>query len=212
MSSTIDYKYSEAFEKCAMMSAFESRNAVDANGESVYQTVKIVDQDTDLLYTYFAEAARLLEEAFAPVVTASVYADKESTDATTNVTTYPGFKLTLDRDENRWVGGKRDFNRYLTEALTSYALWRWLADKLPDRAGVYGELWQQMSAAAVNALHRLNAPRKKKRTETGESDDTVATTCGCGCGQSASADESTGTDASATDEEDDGVTVTTPTE
>ena len=208
MSSTIDYKYSEAFDKCVMMSAFEGRNAVDANGDSVYQTVKIVDQDADLLNAYFAEAARLLEETFAPVVTESSYVDKESTDETTKVTSYPGFKMVLDRDEDRWAGGKRDFKRYLTEALSSYAMWQWLTDKLPERANVYGELWQQMSLATTNALHRLNAPRKKKRTETGESNDTATTTCGCGCGQTAS----TPTEDTTTGEEDDDVTVTTPTE
>lgn len=211
MSSTIDYKYSEAFDKCVMMSAFEGRNAVDANGDSVYQTVKIVDQDADLLNAYFAEAARLLEETFAPVVTESAYVDKEFTDETTKVTSYPGFKMVLDRDEDRWAGGKRDFKRYLTEALSSYAMWQWLTDKLPERANVYGELWQQMSLATTNALHRLNAPRKKKRTETGESNDTTTTTCGCGCGQTASTDE-TATTEDATTGEDDDVTVTTPTE
>lgn len=216
MSSTIKYAYSEAIERCEMLSAFESRNAVDANGESLYEMVKIVAQDKDLLTAYLATSARLLEEMFSPVVTESAYVDRavaEVMDAEGNVTApekIPGFTMVLDRDEERWSAGRRDFVRYLTESLSSYAMWQWLMDKLPERANVYGELWQQMSAATVNALHRLGAPRKKKRTETGTSDNVVkanvCTECDCGCGSDAVVEED---DTTPSEEQEE--TVTTPT-
>ncbi len=211
MSSTIKYEYSEAIERCEMLSAFEGRNAVDANGESLYEMVKIVAQDKDLLMAYMGTSARLLEESFAPVVTESTYVDvavAEVKDADGNVTTpeqIPGFTMVLDRDEERWSAGKRDFERYLTEALSSYAMWQWLMDKVPERANVYGELWQQMSAATTNALHRLSAPRKKKRTETGTSDKVVTTSCGCGCGSTAADDGTEEDDTTQSEEQEEAV-------
>lgn len=75
---TYEFEYIKAIDKCEMLSSFEGRDLVGDSGESLYLKIKITEQDRPLIRTYLEQAARVLEEGMAKIITSSAYSEKGS--------------------------------------------------------------------------------------------------------------------------------------
>lgn len=131
-----------------MLSSFEGRDLVGDSGESLYLKIKITKQDRPLIRTYLEQAARVLEEGMAKIITSSTYSEE-------------GFVWEVRTEDTRWnVNRKLDEN--LLDALVGYSMMSWLSDRKPDRIGVYKSLWEDMSVMCVKNIYRKNPPLLKK--------------------------------------------------
>ena len=131
-----------------MLSSFEGRDLVGDSGESLYLKIKITAQDRPLIRTYLEQAARVLEEGMAKIITSSTYSEE-------------GFVWEVRTEDTRWnVNRKLDEN--LLDALVGYSMMSWLSDRKPDRIGVYKSLWEDMSVMCVKNIYRKNPPLLKK--------------------------------------------------
>ena len=145
---TYDFEYIKAIDKCEMLSSFEGRDLGGDSGESLYLKIKITEQDWPLIRTYLEQAARVLEEGMAKIITSSAYSEK-------------GFVWEVRTEDTRWnVNRKLDEN--LLDALVGYSMMSWLSDRKPDRIGVYKSLWEDMSVMCVKNIYRKNPPLLKK--------------------------------------------------
>ena len=131
-----------------MRDAIEGRDLVGDSGESLYLKIKITAQDRPLIRTYLEQAARVLEEGMAKIITSSTYSEE-------------GFVWEVRTEDTRWnVNRKLDEN--LLDALVGYSMMSWLSDRKPDRIGVYKSLWEDMSVMCVKNIYRKNPPLLKK--------------------------------------------------
>lgn len=122
--------------------------SVGDSGESLYLKIKITAQDRPLIRTYLEQAARVLEEGMAKIITSSTYSEE-------------GFVWEVRTEDTRWnVNRKLDEN--LLDALVGYSMMSWLSDRKPDRIGVYKSLWEDMSVMCVKNIYRKNPPLLKK--------------------------------------------------
>ena len=141
---TYQFQYATALERCSMLSSFEGRDYVGGDGESLFLTVKITEQDKPLILTYMEQAARDMETRLDNMVTSTEY----DTD---------GFTWELRTEETRWNPDKRMDNS-VREALVGYAMARWLEDRKPARKAAYDEIWNGSATMAVANLYRKRAP------------------------------------------------------
>lgn len=144
-----ELKYSLALEKCKMLSSYEGRDAVGESGDSLYLRVKITEQDEPLIKRLFKNSAKVLEEQMARMIVSANYE-------------MDGFVWELRTDMTRW-NNLRAFGENVLEAVVSYAMSEWLADKIPIRSGIYKNLCADMGKMAVNNLFAKIPPRRVEK-------------------------------------------------
>lgn len=144
-----------------MLSEYEGRDYYGENGDSLYLSVKIAEQDYDLLATYLHEGARKMESALERMITAVEYTDD-------------GLKWTLRTDETRW-NGNISFSKLAVEALTSYVMGQWLDGRRTDRKAAYDAIYEDMMGALIQNVMRKSTPHKKHRVKEGDCDKVAIT-------------------------------------
>lgn len=159
----MDYelKYKDVRDRCVMLSEYEGRDYYDDNGESLYLTVKITEQDYDLLATFLHDGARKMEGGLNRMITAAEYTDE-------------GLKWTLRTDETRW-NEKVEFGTLAVEALASYVMGQWLDGRRTDRKAAYDAIFNDMMGALMQNLTRKSVPKRKRRVREGEADSVTIT-------------------------------------
>ncbi len=140
-----NYDYTDTITRCSMIASYEGRDYTGDSGDSLYLTVKITNQDLPLIKRYLEEAARLIEDGVARMVDASSYSDS-------------GFSWTLRTEDTRWNTNKK-LDENLKDALVSYAMMQWLAERKPARVDMYKELWENMRIMAMKNIFRKMPPK-----------------------------------------------------
>lgn len=144
------FDYGTLAERCRMLSSYEAAEMTDGNGGSAFLGARIAASDRPLLAEYFNAAALDIEEDIARTVVSASH-------------TAAGFVWNL-RLGTRWRGSGRELRGYVEEAVTAYAMARWLDRKgEPARASVYRSLWEDMRARCSSVVFRLSAPVKEHR-------------------------------------------------
>lgn len=144
-----EFDYNKAIDRCKKLSSFEGRDAIGGSGENIYLSIKITDQDVPLLKEFFNTAALVLEESCAKIVVSSDYNNA-------------GFIWNLNLDTRRW-NEQRNLNKYVEEAIVSFAMMKWLEERKSERKNAYVEIWEDMFQKCTMNLFRLRAPIKHRR-------------------------------------------------
>lgn len=155
MDKTINLTYSSIIERATMLSAFEAKQAINSNGESMFGDVRIYSKDHDAIKTYIREGAKLLEARLASTFTidATDNADPTTTPPTpatmivwtfTNIDTR---RTTLNADK-------------FTEAIVCYSLSRWLENKIPNTSKAYSAMFNDLADAAIKITKTKRKPSR----------------------------------------------------
>ena len=143
---SITLAYSDILQRATMLSAFEAKQAINAEGESMFSDVRIYEKDHSALIAYIKEGAKLLESKLATAFTI------DSTASTTAIT----WAFT-DNIDTRRVNITAD---KFTEAIVAYTLARWLENKIPNTAKSYVAMFQDLSDAAVKTAKTKSKPKR----------------------------------------------------
>lgn len=152
---SITLAYSDILQRATMLSAFEAKQAINAEGESMFQDVRIYEKDWSALNVYIREGAKLLE---AKLATAFTIDSTDDADPTTTPPT-PATKIIwtfTDLDTRRTALSADKF----TEAIVAYTLARWLENKIPNTAKSYVAMFQDLSDAAVKTAKTKSKPKR----------------------------------------------------
>lgn len=145
MDKTINLIYSSIIERATMLSAFEAKQAINANGESMFGDVRIYAKDHDAIKTYIREGAKLLEARLASVFTI------DQTESSTQIT------WTFTDIDSRRTELKAD---KFTEAIVCYSLSRWLENKIPNTSKAYSAMFQDLADAAIKITKTKRKPSR----------------------------------------------------
>lgn len=132
-----------------MLAAFEGKDYVNAEGESMFINVIITEQDEELIKTYIRQATKALAEKFERMIVDSSE-DNES------------FTWSLRTDETRYPSTQiNNLIKHIKEAIVSYIMVNWLAERKADRVTMYTELWNGSVELAAKNIFRKAAPRRR---------------------------------------------------
>jgi len=149
MDKTVTLVFATITERAAMLSAFEAKQAVNTNGESMFSDVRIYSKDNEAIKTYIIEGAKLLEARLASSFTI---------DSTTGEN---GITWTFTDLDTRRTELKAD---KFQEALVCYILTRWLENKIPNTAQAYNAMFKDLSEAAVKITKTKRKPQRPQES------------------------------------------------
>ena len=151
MNKTATFDFAAIIKRAAMLSAFEAKQAVNTNGESMFADVRIYSKDNEAITAYIREGAEMLEAMLATTFTIDVTDDATPTTPATKIT----WTFT-DLDPRR-----TDINAdKFTEAIVCYTLSRWLDNKIPKTAQAYTAMFKDLSEAAVKITKTKKKPQR----------------------------------------------------
>lgn len=161
----ITFEYRDIISQTKMLSAFEGKDYVNANGESMFIDVIITEQDEPLIKTYINLAAIALFERFERMIT-SIKEDDDS------------FTWSIRIEETRYPKAQiSNLTKHIKESIVSYTMMNWLAEKKPDRVAMYSELWNGSVQLAAKNIFKKAAPRKRKINHTDIDELTIKVVC-----------------------------------
>lgn len=142
--------YSPSVERCKMLSAYEAREAVDANGERKYDSVRITDDEQSVILTYIKQSAELLES----MLTSALLSEGDYT-SDEQVT------WEMSEDVARRKGGNNEsLIKSCQDAFAVFAMSKWLENKLPEQSQAYLRMWGDLSTAAVRIARQKRKPSR----------------------------------------------------
>lgn len=132
-----------------MLTAFEGRDYVNTDGERMFSSVVTTEQDEPLIKTYILQALNILGERFQRMIVSI----NEDTDSLT---------WSLRTEQTRYPNTQAaSLKKHLDEAVASYVMMNWLADKKADRVAMYTELWNGSAELAFRNIFRKAAPQRR---------------------------------------------------
>lgn len=147
----IEFKYSDIISQAQMLAAFEGRDYVNSNGESMFSSVVITTQDRPFIQTYIMQALQALGERFARMIQ-TVQQDDTA------------LAWTLRTSQTRHPDAQSEaLIKHLNEAVVSYVMMNWLAERKPNRVAMYTDLWNGSSQLAERNIFRKAPPIRKKK-------------------------------------------------
>ena len=139
----ISINYSTVIARCKDFSAFEGREYFSQDGESLYSSVLITDQDDDLVNGYIVTSMQLIEE---------VIAKKAACSFTTS-----GCTFALEVDESRFVK-QGSLGKNIEEASVAYAMSQWLKERKPERFEAYDTIFKEMCSVIRTNVYTKKRP------------------------------------------------------
>jgi hypothetical protein len=127
-------------ERCRRLSAFEGKEAKGGDEGSLFKSVMLTEQDKPLLIGYFREGCDLCQDMIGSRLKEGANGYMVDDDG-----------ATFDFDGNMPSRARKSFGNALCEALTSYGMYKWLANKMPERSEQYKVMWEQMIKLCVKA-------------------------------------------------------------
>ena len=140
-------------KRAMKLSAYDARDAVDANGETQFVSNRMTDSDLPAVEEWTREAAHILESRMAPVLTCDGEYDE------VGVT----WSVIHDCKGNGFV-------KSAEEALAAWVLSQWFANRQTAMSERYAGVWANMSLAAVKLLKVRKRPVRPVE-DAGEDDD-----------------------------------------
>lgn len=155
MDTTVNLVFEDITKRATMLSAFEAKQAINADGESMFGDVRIYSKDHEAITAYIQEGAKLLE---AKLATAFTIDATDDADPSTTPPTPPTMIIWTftDLDTRRTALSADKF----TEAIVAYTLCRWLENKIPNTAKAYVAMFQDLSDAAVKTAKTKSKPKR----------------------------------------------------
>jgi len=140
---TINFAYSDIQEQCKKLAAFDANQAHTSEGDSLFDLVRIADRDMVVISDYITQAFHIIESSINNLLT------EEGNHDIKNETYSWNFKDDVAR---RKTGTNNAFTTAATEAITMYALSRWMENKLPDNAKMYNDHFTTALNTAVRII------------------------------------------------------------
>ena len=129
--------YSDIFDKCEALSAYESKQAVDSNGETMFERVHLIDQDRDLIIHYANECGSILDKLLRFVISDTQY-------------TSTGIDFTWISDTSDYGLNASNLEDDITEIIVDYCFAQYLSNILPDRS----KFWSANASAQLDVIQR----------------------------------------------------------
>lgn len=143
--------YDQVIERCGTLSIYEGRDAVDANGESIFLKLKITAQDEPLIKVYAKEAAHIIEPRFGDIVTGTTINDT-------------GIVFMMEYDDTRWSKDLA-FKDAVFESIVLYCMGQWFAyNGDADKAARFNTMCSEVTAASVEVLFSKKKPRLSRNS------------------------------------------------
>ena len=135
-------EYSSIISECKRFSAFDGRHGAGADGNPMYKTVALTDDEDDLMKSYIREGWKLVESRIATSL---------NVESSFNAS---GITVNINSDAERAAGGtlsvaNSSLKKSMEETLQSFLMYRWLEDKIPTRSQNYYNIFNLMLASAV---------------------------------------------------------------
>jgi hypothetical protein len=159
MNTTIQFEYTPIIERATMLSAFEAKQAVNTNGESMFEDVRITEKDAPALKAYIDEGAKLLEAQLASSFTIDSTDDSDPTATPPTPATKIIWTFT-DIDTRRATLDAAKF----TEAIVCFTLSRWCENKIQGTAQSYAAMFKDLAAAAVKIAKTKRKPQRPQES------------------------------------------------
>jgi hypothetical protein len=159
MDKTVQLVFADITERATMLSAFEAKQAINTNGESMFSDVRIYDKDHDAINTYIREGAKLLEAQLASTFTVDATDDADPTTTPPTPATMIVWTFT-DIDTRRTTLNADKFK----EAIVCYVLSRWLENKIQNTAQAYTAMFKDLSDAAIKITKTKRKPARPQES------------------------------------------------
>lgn len=147
-------EYSSIISECKRFSAFDGRHGAGADGNPMYKTVALTDDEDDLMKSFIREGWKLVESRIATSL---------SVESSFNAS---GITVNINPDAERAAGGSSavvnsSLKKAMEETLQVFSMYRWLEDKLPTRSQNYYNMFNLMLASCV----KIALTKKKPELE-----------------------------------------------
>lgn len=133
------YLLNAPLERCRLLCSYEGKEAKGGDDGSLFTSIVLTKQDEPFFIGYFKEGCDLCSEMIGSRLKEDggyILSDEG---------------VTFDFDGKIAARAKMSFGNALREALTSYGMHKWLANKLPERSESYKLMWEQMIHLCVKA-------------------------------------------------------------
>lgn len=127
-----------------MLSAFEGRRIVDANGQSMFEEVLVTEQDSDFI-------SHLVDDCCTAIHAAARYAFNE--------VVYDDGEVTLTFNHRSAMAESASAEKVATEVVSAYVMQHWLEDKSAERSKAYEQMFADLLASLVRLAHSKRAPK-----------------------------------------------------
>lgn len=145
MATSLIIEYSRIIQRATMLSAFEAKMAFNTTGDRMFSDVRITAKDESAVKAYIQEGMNILISMLSRAF------DITKTDtSTTSIWSIEG------EDDNRLNISSTQFD----EALASFALSRWLDNKLPQRAQAYASIFKDLSESSIKMSLKKRKPKR----------------------------------------------------
>lgn len=141
--------FQSIYEQAEELSIFEGRRIRDAQGESLYSTIAITEQDKPIVARYAADAAYLLEARVLAIDSVTIGTPSGSTATADNA---HDITISFVSDANLLT----NVDNETRSVITAYVMWQWLSDKDETRHKAYELIF-------TTALSALRSSIKRKR-------------------------------------------------
>ena len=143
MELTIDK--SQVYDDVAMNVSIVGRNLNDANGNSLYDKVRIQDRDMDILSLFWSDAFGMLLEKLGNFITSS-------TDG----------KIVLADDRRMNEAALSNLKTVITDYMVYSMTADWMKLKAVEYAGIYTTKSESLLASVLDIVHLKKEPNFKK--------------------------------------------------
>ena len=132
--------FEDIFSQSQDLSSYEGRTIVNGDGESMYESVHLTEQDMPIVNVSISHALSQIAAALRLVINDVAR------------TADGGVVITLVKDRTLNVGGCTD--KAMKELLASYVMYEWLQDKSETRSEAYKLIFENMLAAIRSTISR----------------------------------------------------------
>lgn len=147
----ITFTYTDIISQVKMLTAFEGRDYVNGDGDSMFLSVVVTEQDEPLIITYINQALNALSTRFERMIDGITIADTHTT-----------WSLRTTQTRHPKANGAT-LNKHLKEAIVSYTLMNWFAERKADRVAMYSDLFNGSAELAAKNLFSKAAPIRRKQ-------------------------------------------------
>lgn len=142
---SITITFDSIIKRAEMLSAFEAKQSVGANGESMFSNVRIYEKDYGAIKTYIKEAASIIEAMLA--ATFAIDASETALGIVWRIADTTSRRTAMTADK-------------FTEAIVCHVLNRWMENKMPKAAESYAAMFKDMADAAVRVTKTKRKPAR----------------------------------------------------
>ena len=131
-------------ERVRMLSAFEGNNAADKDGNPMFKDIVVTTNDEQEILVFCRHAAQDIENRLGHALTQEAL--------------YEDGCVQLQLNQSYELRGQASLPDLIAECVAMFAMAKWLADKLPDRAAEYMQTYNVKVEQATRMAFRKQRP------------------------------------------------------